>query len=67
MVAPTLVRVKARRNDWQVIADGLPIDEFAVKQTAIAEARAVAREASPHARLEVQNRLTGTYRTEATY
>lgn len=63
----TRVVVASVGDGWEVRANGLPLGRFQVKKEAIRVGREAAREYSPPARLDVQSKFTGTWRTEATY
>lgn len=63
----TRIRVVALDGgQWQVRFNGLPHGHYQVKKSAVADARALAREHAPEARVDVQNRFTGTWKTVVT-
>lgn len=64
----TRIRVMPVDGDrWQVRFNGLPHGDYRVKKRAVADARALAREHQPNARVDVQNRFTNTWKTLVTW
>lgn len=64
----TRIRVAALDGDgWQVRFNGLPHGHYQLRHRAVADARALAREHAPEARVDVQDPFTGAWRTLVTW
>jgi hypothetical protein len=63
----THIRVAAVDQGWQVRFNGLPHGHYQVKKAAVSDARKLAREHRPEARVDVQNQFTGSWKTVVTW
>lgn len=63
----TRVRVAVADDGWEVRLNGQPLRHYPIKDEAVSVARRLARERQPNARVDVQNKLTGTWKTLVTW
>lgn len=63
----TRVRVAVADDGWEVRLNGQPLRRYRLKDDAVSDARRLARERQPHARVDVQSKFTGTWKTLVTW
>lgn len=63
----TRVRVAVVDDRWEVRLNGQPLRRYPLKAEAVSAARQLARERRPEARVDVQSKFTGTWKTLVTW